>query len=147
MDETDLQDEQFQSLPLSERIEKMHKVITDALDRVYQGSFQIQKSERYAALALHAQMELAKFLSQAEFSAKRAKGEVKYITGELNFELRSKSSEKKITEEAVKQLVNKDERIKEADLKQYELEREASQWGYIFESLKDAHIFFRNLGK
>lgn len=145
MDEEDTKNE-FEGLSLSERIEKMHSIITEALSRVYANQFILHHSDRYAALALCAQMELAKYLSQMQFNAKQSKQAVKYTTGEVSYELRS-NSDKKQTEEAIKQLTAKDIRIRQADLKQAELEMQAEQWGYVFESLRDAHIFFRNLGK
>lgn len=130
-----------------ERIESMLNVLQNAMDSVYQGHFDYAKAERMAALALTAQMELAKFSADAEWRAKHAKLEIKHVSAEANYKYRTTTTEKKLSEAALEQLVNRDPNVIKAELNMAEIERDSKQWQNYYGTLKDAHIFFRNLGK
>jgi hypothetical protein len=131
----------------ADKVEEMAAALTTAMDEVYQGKFDVTKTERMAALALGAQMELAKFLADAEWRAKQGKQEVKYISAEAHGKYKSVPSEKKLTDAALEHLVNKDKDVRSAESKLADLEREVKKWQYVHGTLKDAHVFFRNLGK
>ena len=129
------------------KVEEMTTILMQAMDAVYQGKFDVSKTDRMAALALAAQIELARFLAEAEWRAKQSKQEVKYISAEAHGKYKSMPSEKKLTDAALEQLVNKDKDVRVAEAKLADLEREVKKWQYIHGTLKDGHIFFRNLGK
>lgn len=131
----------------ADKIEEMSEVLSDAMDAVYQGRFDILRAERMAALALSMQMELAKFLADSEWRAKQAKQELKYVSAEAHSKYKSMPSEKKLTDNALEQLVNKDKNVRDVDAKVAELECEFKKWQYVHGTLRDGHIFFRNLGK
>lgn len=131
----------------AEKVEEMAETLTDAMDDVYQGNFDILKAERMAALALSTQMELAKFLADAEWRAKQAKQELKYVSAEVHGRYKAMPAEKKLTDASLEQLVNKDKEVRAVESKMAELEREAKKWQYVHGTLRDAHIFFRGLGK
>lgn len=131
----------------ADKIEKMMVSITTAMDQVYQGIFDTSKTERIAALALSAQMELATFLADAECRAKQAKQELKYISAEAYAKHKAMPTDKKLTDNALEQLVNRDLNVKEAETKMAELERDFKKWQYVHGTMRDGHVFFRNLGK
>lgn len=136
-----------ENLTRGQKIEAMLSVLQSAMNSVYLGQFDYSKSERMAALALTAQMELAKFSADAEWRAKHAKLEIKHVSAEANYKLRTTSTEKKISEAALEQLVNRDPNVIKAELNMAEIERDAKQWQNYYGTLRDAHVFFRNLGK
>src|ERR1035437_11121561 len=127
-------------------VETMIDTLPSAMNAVYQGNFDYSKSDRMAALALMVQIELAKFTADAEWRARQPKAEIKHISAEANFKYRT-SAEKKPSEAALEQLVNKDPEVKKAELDMAEYERDAKKWQNYLLTLRDAHIFFRNLGK
>lgn len=125
-------------------VESNIEILRSAMNEVYLGHFDYSKADRVAALALNVQIELAKFAADAEWRARQAKAEIKHISAEANYRYRT-SADKKISEAALEQLVNKDPDVKNAELKMAEYERDAKRWQNYYNTLKDAHIFFRSL--
>lgn len=125
-------------------VEDMMETLRLAMSEVYAGHFDYSKADRIAALALTVQLELAKFAADAEWRARQAKAEIKHISAEANYKYRT-SADKKISEAALEQLVNKDPDVKKAELKMAEYERDSKKWQNYYNTLKDAHIFFRSL--
>ncbi|HVI40214.1 MAG TPA: hypothetical protein VM577_06105 [Anaerovoracaceae bacterium] len=125
-------------------VESNIDILRSAMNEVYLGHFDYSKADRIAALALTVQIELAKFAADAEWRARQAKAEIKHISAEANYRYRT-SADKKISEAALEQLVNKDPDVKNAELKMAEYERDAKRWQNYYNTLKDAHIFFRSL--
>ena len=130
-----------------QKIETMLETLQHAMNAVYEGNFDYTKADRMAALALTAQMELAKFTADAEWRAKHAKLEIKHASSEAYHKHKITSTEKKLSEAALEQLVNKDPDVRSAELKMANFEKDAKQWQNYYGTLKDAHVFFRNLGK
>ena len=128
---------------IEEAIEHLHA----AIDSVYEGRFDVSKSDGMAALALSIQIDLSKVLADASWRAKQAKQEVKRISADVHHKYRSMPSEKKITDASLTQVINRDNDVKKAENRLFEIEKELDQWQYYFGTLKDAHIFFRNLNK
>lgn len=104
----------------------------------------IDKARQNAALALQVQMELANYLAESEGTARGAKNNCKLVEALIASEIR-KTSEKKITDAAVKEKCLVDDRLKSAEQSAIDLEVDAKKWTYLFGIAKDAHIFFRNI--
>jgi hypothetical protein len=128
------------------KVQKLVDVTQDQISRVREGNFDISKSERVAALALEGLVELADFYADAESTARHAKNFVEYTEADIASEYKNKASEK-ISEAALKRKTACSQEVKEAKKKMVDLEREHKKWRYIYETLKEAHIFFRNLGR
>lgn len=131
---------------LENSVKTMVSQISQELRSVHSGKYDEKRAIKAAALALKAQIDLAEFLSDVEGTAKGLKNEVKAVEAEVYFDHRS-SAEKKISEAALQQLIAKDKRTAEAEVKAVDAEKIAKKWGLIFNTMKEAHIFFRNLGK
>ena len=145
-DSFEVKDNNVTDLTLEDSVKLMVSQVSQELRRVHSGKYDEKKAVKTAALALKAQMDLADFLSDVEGTAKGFKNEVKAVEAEVYFDHRS-SAEKKMSEAALQQLVAKDKRTAEAEAKAIEAEKIAKKWGIIFSTMKEAHIFFRNLGK
>lgn len=145
-DEESLEEKPQNGKTRGENIESMIEVLRSAMEEIYHGNFDYSKSDKMAALALTAQIDLAKFSADAEWRARQSKVEIKHISAEVNYKYRT-SSDKKISEAALEQLVNKDQDVKNAELKMAEHERDAKRWQNYLSTLKDTHIYFRNLNK
>lgn len=131
---------------LEDSVKTMVSEISKELLKVHSSKYDEKQAIRTAALALKAQMDLAEFLSDVEGTAKGSKNEVKMVEAEVYFDHRA-SAEKKISEAALQQLIAKDKRTSDAEAKAIEAEKKAKKWVNLFATLKEAHIFFRNLGK
>jgi hypothetical protein len=128
-------------------VKEMVSEISHELVLVHSGRYDEKRAIKAAALALKIQLDLADFLSDVEASAKGLKIEVKGVESEIYYENKSSSSEKKISEAALQQSISKDKRYCDAELKSIKAEKTAKKWALIFGTMKEAHIFFRNLGK
>ncbi len=135
-----------ENLTLESSVKKMVSEVSNELRMVHSGKYDEKRAIKTAALALKAQIDLAEFLSDVEGTAKGMKNEVKAIEAEVYFDHRS-SAEKKMSEAALQQLIAKDKRTALAETKAVEAEKIAKKWGIVFGTMKEAHIFFRNLGK
>lgn len=145
-DKTTEDDEQLTDETLEDSVKRMVAEVSRELSKVHSSKYDEKQAIRTAALALKAQMDLAEFLSDVEGTAKGSKNDVKMVEAEVYFDHRS-SAEKKISEAALQQLVAKDKRTSDAESKAIEAEKRAKKWANVFATLKEAHIFFRNLGK
>lgn len=130
-------------------IEKLVDFVLNQVQSVKSGEFDTIKSDVVAAASLEAQLRLADILSSAEFEVKQSENNLDFIEAELATNIRAEYREpsKKITEAQVKELINTKSEIKEAKANAAEAHREFKKWQYIFNTLKDAHIFFRNINK
>jgi hypothetical protein len=135
-----------ENLTLESSVKKMVSEVSNELRMVHSGKYDEKRAIKTAALALKAQIDLAEFLSDVEGTAKGMKNEVKAVEAEVYFDHRS-SAEKKMSEAALQQLIAKDKRTVVAEAKAVEAEKVAKKWGIVFGTMKEAHIFFRNLGK
>lgn len=145
--ENDSVEQNFEeNLTLESSVKKMVSEVSNELRMVHSGKYDEKRAIKTAALALKAQIDLAEFLSDVEGTAKGMKNEVKAVEAEVYFDHRS-SAEKKMSEAALQQLIAKDKRTVVAEAKAVEAEKVAKKWGIVFGTMKEAHIFFRNLGK
>jgi hypothetical protein len=131
------------------RVQRLLDVVQEQLRKVRAGSFNPAKGERVAALALEGQLELTGFYADAEASAKNAKHTVEYTEGEIAAEHAKEAADKKVrvSEASLKRVASMSSEVKQARKDMVDLEREYKKWRYVFEILKEAHIFFRNIGK
>jgi hypothetical protein len=105
------------------------------------------KADRTAALFLAAQMKMSFWIEDVEMKAKNAKNEITRIEGEKYFEYKTTNADKKITENMIASGVAKDADIVRARQECVAHEAELKKLNYILGTLKDAHIYFRNLSK
>lgn len=138
--------ESMESETLESSVKRMVSEVSQELRKVHTGKYDEKRAIKTAALALKTQIDLAEFLADVEGTAKGTKNEVKAVESEVYFDHRS-MSEKKMSEAALQQLVAKDKRTAIADRKAVEAEKIAKKWGIVFGTMKEAHIFFRTLGK
>ncbi len=132
------------------KVQYLVDVIQAYIVKVRSGNFDLSKTEALAALALEAQIELADFYAEAESYSRDAKNIVEYTEGEVSEEILKNSyltSDKKLPETALKRQATITQKVKDAKKQMIQLEKEYKKWRYIYDMLKDAHIFFRNLGK
>jgi hypothetical protein len=112
------------------------------------GKYDTDKADRTAALFLTAQMKLSFLIEAVELKARQAKNEITRIEGEKYFEHKTSGSfEKKITENMLTSLVAKEGDVVSAKTECAMQEAALKKWTYIFNTLKDSHIYFRNLSK
>lgn len=130
-------------------IESLVDFVLNQVESVKNGDFDPIKGDVVAAASLEAQLRLSDILSSAEFEVKQSENTLDFIEAELATNIRAEYREpsKKITEAQVKELINSRVEIKEAKANAANAHREFKKWQYIFNTLKDAHIFFRNINK
>jgi len=130
-------------------IESLVEFVLNQVQSVRDGTFDTIKSDVVAAASLEAQLLLADILSSAEFEVKQRENDLDFIEAEIATNIRTEFKEpsKKITEAQVKELVSSKLEIKEAKSNSAVAHKEFKKWQYIYNTLKDSHIFFRNLNK
>ena len=109
--------------------------------------YDADKADRTAALFLAAQMKLSFLIEDVELRAKHAKNEITRIEGEKYFNFKTTSTEKKITENMMVNFIAKEPDIVASKLECAKQEAALKKWVYILNTLKDSHIYFRNLSK
>ena len=131
------------------KVQRLVDVLQFYLEKVRKGSFNPKYGESLAALALEAQIELSDFYADAEASAKDAKHLVEFSESEVAIKVAQKAAEDdiKVTEASIKRAASVSNEVKEAKKRLIELEREYKKWRYVQETVREAHIFFRNIGR
>ena len=104
-------------------------------------------ADKTAALFLVAQMKLSFLIEEVEIKAKNAKNEITRIEGEKYFEYKISNIDKKITENMLSNYVAKEPDIVQARIDCATYESNLKKWNFILNTLKDSHIYFRNLSK
>lgn len=115
------------------------------LDLVHQGKYDFERAKRTAALALRAQMEISEFLADLEGRTKKVKYALSFIESEAYFDQKN-LTDKKLSEAALQQLIVRDKEVIKTKSDLIEAEVHFKNWEKFFITMKDAHIFFRNLG-
>lgn len=129
-------------------IQQLVDLVFGSLTQVRNGDFDSKKSSAIAAAALEAQIKLADSLADAEFSSKNTRNLLELVRAEAATNIRiSYKDGKKPTESQLEELVNTDTKTIDAKNSSALAEKEYKKWQYINNTLKDAHIFFRNLDK
>jgi len=124
-------------------IEKCFNEIQEASRAKYDADM----ADKTAALFLVAQMKLSLLIEEVELKAKNAKNEITRIEGEKYFEYKTSQADKKITENMAASYVAKEPDIVQARLECATQESNLKKWTYLLNTLKDSHIYFRNLSK
>lgn len=129
-------------------VQQLVDLVFESLTQVRNGEFSYNKSSAIAAAALEAQIKLADALADAEFVAKNTRNLLDLVRAEEATNIRTSVKEgKKPTEAQLEELVNKNSKTIDAKNDSAQAEKEYKKWQYINNTLKDAHIFFRNLDK
>lgn len=105
------------------------------------------RADKTAALCLVAQMKLSSIIEDVEMKARNSKNEITRMEGEKYFEFKTGSFEKKLTENALTSAVAKDDKVVKCKMDSSKYEAELKKYVFILNTLKEAHIFFRNIGK
>lgn len=131
------------------KVQRLLDVIQEQIRKVRAGTFNASKGERVAALALEGQIELAEFYADAESSAKHARHLADYAEGEIAAKYAQEAADKevRVSEASLKRVALISDEVKLAKKDMVSLEKEHKKWRYVYETLKEAHIFFRNIGK
>ena len=139
MTESNLLTEEIESL-----IEKCFQAMASASLERMDG----EKADRNAALFLVAQMRLSSVIEEVEMKAKGAKNEIARVEGEKYFEYKvAGGSGGKVTEAMLVNSVAKDIEIVKVKEECARQEATLKKWGYVMNTLKDGHVYFRNVGK
>lgn len=128
----------------------IEKNIEDCFLEIQESSrskYDIDKADRTAAMFLMAQMKLSFLIEEVEIKAKNAKNEITRIEGEKYFQYKNDNLDKKITENMLLNYIAKDPDIVSAKQECTNFEANLKKWNYLLTSLKDGHIFFRNITK
>ena len=133
----------------AEKVQRLVDVVQHQLTKVRSGTFNPAKGEQVAALALEGQLELAPFYADAEFSAKNAKHLVEFAEAEKEINIADEANDKKvkITQAAISRMASISDEVKGAKKHMVGLEKEHKKWRYVYDTLRESHIFFRNIGK
>lgn len=128
---------------VEEIIEKCFAELDSASRERYDG----EKADRTASLFLVAQMKVSLLIEDVEMKAKLSKNEISRIEGEKYFEYKMSGTEKKTTEGMLSNYVAKDKDVSSAKNDCAKFEATLKKWNYILDTLKNGHIYYRNLGK
>lgn len=109
--------------------------------------YDTQKADQTAALFLTAQIKLSMLIENFEMNAKNAKNEISRIEAEKYFEYKENNQDKKITENMLISAIAKDPAVVAAKLECSKIEATLKKYNYLLNTLKDGHVFFRNIGK
>jgi hypothetical protein len=144
-DPSELAADSDRSSEIQESIESCIKEMSNASLQKYDSD----KADRTAALFLITQMRLSSLIEDVEMKSKNAKNEITRIEAEKYFEYKTNpdNSEKKITENMLLNYIAKDPEVIKVKKEYVEYESNYKKWTYILGTLKDGHIYFRNLGK
>lgn len=133
----------------SEELEKLIDVCLNELSLASRGECAPERAERNAALFLEVQLKLADYIADAEFKARMAKNEVERLASQKYFEFKNGAlgTDKKLTEAALEHAISKDEEVLKVKADMLKFEAEFRKWGYIINTFKDGHVFYRTLSK
>lgn len=129
-----------------ERISSLIDYVLEKTQQVKDETFVEDKSDLVAAASLEAQLLLASHVAICEAQAKKSKTDLDFVKSQRAIEIKT-SSKEKITDAMLEHNINVTEDVKTAKNDVIEAESTFKKWSYINNTLKDAHIFFRNLNK
>lgn len=110
--------------------------------------YDADKADRTAALFLSAQMKVSFVIEEVELLARNAKNEITRIEAEKYYDIKTNyKGDKKITENMMTSSLSKEPDIVQAKQECAKQESVLKKWIYILGTLKDGHVYFRNLGK
>ena len=127
-------------------VEEILNTCYEEITSAHRDKYDCDKADRTAALFLLAQIKLSSLIEEVEIKSKFFKNEVVRLEGEKYFEYKTVNTGK-ITEAMLSNYVAKDADIVSTKTKCAEQEAAIKKWNYVLGTLKDGHIFFRNLSK
>lgn len=128
----------------------VESVIEECFEEIREASrskYDTEKADKTASLCLLAQMKLSFLIEEVEMKAKNAKNEIGRIEAEKYFEYKSSNTDKKITENMLVNYVAKEPDIVAVKLECAKQESTLKKWNYVLNTLKDSHVYFRNISK
>lgn len=131
-------------------ISDLQTTIESCLEQMTQASiskYDSEKADKTAALFLIAQMKLSALIEDIELKAKQSKNEISRLEGEKYFEFKINGNDKKITENMMSSYLAKEPDIVNAKNENAQHEANLKKYNYIMSTLKDGHVYFRNIGK
>ena len=131
-------------------ISEIETIIASCLDETTQASrskYDSEKAEKTAALFLVAQLKISSLIEDLEMTSKQTKNEVSRIEAEKYFEYKMDNSDKKVTEGVLENYVAKHKDVMEAKKNAAMSEAALKKWTFIINTLKDGHLYFRNVSK
>lgn len=127
--------------------EKMIEQCYAELSAASRKKYDSEEADRTASMFLIAQMKLSFLIEDVELKARQAKNEIARLEGEKYFEYKTSNTEKKITENMLTNYLAKSSDIVDAKTEAAKHESTLKKWSYVLNTLKDGHIYFRNIGK
>ncbi len=109
--------------------------------------YDTDKADKTASIFLVAQMKLSFLIEEIELAARHAKNEISRIEGEKYYEYKQAGTDKKTTENMATNYVAKDSDIVAAKRECAKQEAALKKWNYVLNTLKDGHVYFRNISK
>lgn len=128
----------------------IEKIVDECFSEISSASrekYDTDKADRSAALFLVAEMKLSFLIEEVELRARQAKNEISRIEGEKYFDYKVSGGDKKITENMLTNYLAKEPDIVSAKAECAKQEAALKKWNYLLASLKDGHIYLRNLSK
>ncbi len=119
----------------------------DAMQAASREKYDAVEADKIAALFLVAQMKLSFLMEDIEMKSKNAKNEIIRLEGEKYFDYKIQNMDKKITENMLVNYVAKEPDIVKVKIECAQHESALKKWNYLLGTLKDGHIYFRNIGK
>lgn len=123
-----------------------HSELTSIIQQAYESSVTIQEAEKFAALFLHAQIQVGDELSKADMDSRMRKNGLKAVKAAVYMEAATKT-EKKPSDVMLEAVVNMNELVtgEQEGFDRAEVERDRLQ--NLLNVYRDAHIYFRALAK
>jgi len=126
--------------------ELIHKCLKE-LESAQEAKYDQEKAERTAALFLSVQMQLADLLHDFELKSKQARRNVEVVEAEKYFFYKNANAGSKLTEASLNHMIAKDPDVIKAEQEAALAESSLKKWGYILGTIKDGHLFYRNVAK
>ena len=130
------------------RFQKNYDKVLEELDVLHRGVYDSDEGTQTAALCLLTQAPLIKIQAAAELRAKSLKRDIEFTRASVYARLRANPPDgKKVTDTALKQLVEQDSEVHQLYQEQNTAEKEARELANVLALLRDAHITFRSIAK
>jgi len=131
---------------MEQKVQRKLDVVEDCMKQVRKGVFDVSDGDRVASLILETQLDLARFYTDVEASARNAKHVAEYIEAEVGNKLVAEA-DKKPSEGIIKRQCLASDEVRDAKKKVVDYERDFKKWKCVYEILREAHIMFRNISK
>lgn len=131
----------------STEIEKLIQSCLGEIEKAKSKKYDADSADKTAALCLEVQLKLSYFMEGLELESRNFKNDIARIEAEKYFEHKLSNNDKKMTETSLVQAIAKDPDVITAKQNFAEAEVKIKRFNYILNTLKDAHIYFRTLGK